>query len=86
MRGSIYQDDGQYFLTGTDRRPPVRLAPLMEKIQWDHLAGSPKPVQEHEVRAYDDLIARYRDAAGPVTVTGPLTATGGEYRLHVRLL
>ena len=86
LRGLIDQENGQYFLAGTGRRPPVQLAPLTEKIQWDHLAGSPKPVQEHEVRAYDDLVARYRDAAGPVTVTGPLTQAGGEYHLHVRLL
>ena len=88
VRGSIYQDDGQYFLTGTDRRPPVQLAPLTEKIQWDHLARNPKPPQEQETRAYDNLIIRYRDAGdtGPVTVTGPLTQTDGEYHLHVRLL
>jgi hypothetical protein len=43
-------------------------------------------VREHEVRAYDDLVVRYREAAGPVTVTGPLTQADGEYRLHVRLL
>jgi hypothetical protein len=88
VRGSIYQDDGQYFLTGTDRRPPVQLAPLTEKIQWDHLARNPKPPQEQETRAYDNLIIRYRDAGdtGPITVTGPLTQTDGEYHLHVRLL
>jgi hypothetical protein len=88
VRGSIYQDDGQYFLTGTDRRPPVQLAPLTEKIQWDHLARNLKPPQEQETRAYDNLIIRYRDAGdtGPVTVTGPLTQTDGEYHLHVRLL
>jgi hypothetical protein len=88
VRGSIYQDDGQYFLTGTGRRPPVRLAPLAEKIQWDHLARSLKPPQEQEVRAYDNLIAWHQEAgdAEPVTVTGPLTQTDGEYHLHVRLL
>jgi hypothetical protein len=88
VSGSIYPDDGQYFLTGTDRRPPVQLAPLTEKIQWDHLARSLKPPQEQEVRAYGNLIAWYRDAgeAEPVTVTGPLTQTDGDYHLHVRLL
>jgi Galactose oxidase, central domain len=88
VRGSIDQDDGQYFLTGTDRRPPVRLVPLAEKIQWDHLARSLKPPQGPEIRAYDDLIIRYRDAGDtePVTVTGPLTQTDGGYHLHVRLL
>jgi hypothetical protein len=88
VRGSIYQNDGQYFLTGTDRRPPVQLAPLTEKIQWDHLAESLKPPQEQETRAYDNLIIRYRDTGDtePVTVTVPLTQTDGEYHLHVRLL
>ena len=59
-----------------------------EKIQWDHLARSLKPPQEQETRAYDNLIIRYRDAGNtePVTVTGPLTLTDGEYHLHVRLL
>jgi len=82
----VDQENGRYLLVGD--RPPVQLAPLTEKIQWDHLAGSPKPVREHEVRAYDDLVVRYQDAAGagPVTVTGPLTQTDGEYHLQVRLL
>jgi len=84
VRGLIDQENGRYFLAGDG--PPVRLDPLTEKVQWDHLAGSPKPVREHEVRAYDDLIARYRDATGPVTVTGPLTQADGEYHLQVRLL
>jgi galactose oxidase len=86
VRGSIYLADGRYFLTGTDRRPPVQLAPLTGKIQWDHLARSLKPPQEQELRAYDNLIIRYRDTGEPVTVTGPLTQTDGEYHVHVRLL
>jgi hypothetical protein len=86
LRGLVDQENGRYFLAG--RRPTVQLAPLAEKIQWDHLAGSPKPVQEYEARAYDDLIVRYRDGDpdAAVTVTGPLTQADGEYRLHVRLL
>ena len=73
---------------GLARAPPVQLAPLTEKIQWDHRARNPKPPQEQETRAYDNVIIRYRDAGdtGPVTVTGPLTQTDGEYHLHVRLL
>jgi hypothetical protein len=46
LRGLIDQENGQYFLAGTGRRPAVQLAPLTEKIQWDHLAGSLKPVQD----------------------------------------
>jgi hypothetical protein len=38
------------------------------------------------LRAYDNLIIRYRDAGEPVTVTGPLTQADGEYHVHVRLL
>jgi hypothetical protein len=83
VRGSVSRDDGQYVLDGTGSRPPVRLVPLAQKIQWDHLARRPRPAQEREVRAYGDLIAGNRDA-GPVTVTGPLTQAGGEYQLHVR--
>jgi len=75
------------YLTGTERRPRVRLAPLSGtgKVQWDRAAHTPAPATDDELRAYDRLIEASSEAmSSPVIVTGPLTWSEDGYQLQVR--
>jgi galactose oxidase len=89
LRGVVQEQDGNLFLAGPAGRPSVQLAALgaADKIQWDHAARARRPMDEGEDLAYERLAAASRgsQAGRSLTVTGPLTQTGGEYRLHVRL-
>ncbi len=89
LQGVIEERDGQLSLAASGRRPSVQLAPLTptDKIQWNRLAGIPKPLEDGEALAYERLAAASRDLADgrPVTVTGPLKQTDAGYRLQVRL-
>jgi galactose oxidase len=88
LQGGIEEREGQLFLAGSGQRPPVQLAPLAaaDKIQWDHAAQTPKPLDAGEALAYERLTTAFRDLADgqQVTVTGPLKQTEEGYQLQVR--
>lgn len=89
LNGTIETRDGVLVLAGEGRRPPVTLTPLApgQKIQWDHAAATPEPLQDIEEAAYAALVRSPRGAGpGQVTITGPLTLTEAGYRLRVRLV
>jgi len=88
LSGVMIEKDGRYLLEGTDRRPPVILAPLQaaDRIQWDHKTASLKPVEQEEQLACQQLIVLVQSGLSPlqVTVTGPLKQTDAGYALEVR--
>ncbi|MGY1616849.1 galactose oxidase-like domain-containing protein [Geodermatophilus sp. SYSU D00691] len=89
LRGDLVQRDGELLLVEGTARPAVRLVRLTqtEKIQWDHLSRSTKPLEEDEESAFERLVTAARGPTGmlDVTVTGPLRKTGTGHDVHVRV-
>jgi hypothetical protein len=84
---AVSQDDELTLIYGS--RPTVLLTTALaaaEKIQWDHRAGSRRPLEAAEEHAYQLLVAACRAAGGRlrVVVTGPLRHTDAGYVLSVR--
>jgi galactose oxidase len=75
-------------MRGSDRRPPLYLKPIEpeDKIQWDPVTASTKPLEPAEQNAYAGLLERVKAAGGSLaaTVIGPLRKLGYEYVLEVR--
>jgi hypothetical protein len=79
---------GNLVMRGSDKRPPLYLQPIepKDKIQWDAVTASTKPLEPAEQNAYTNLLERVKAAGGSLaaTVTGPLRKSGNEYVLEVR--
>jgi hypothetical protein len=75
-------------MRGSDKRPPLYLKPIEpeDKIQWDAVTASTKPLGPAEQNAYANLLERVKAAGGSLaaTVTGPLLKSDNEYVLEVR--
>ena len=75
-------------MRGSDRRPPLYLKPIEpeDKIQWDPMTASTKPLEPAEQNAYAGLLERVKAAGGSLaaTVIGPLRKLGKEYVLEIR--
>jgi galactose oxidase len=88
LRGIVQELAGRFVLEANDQRPLVTLAPLLAKdrIQWNHLGGSRRPLLDLEATAYKELVALSQGHADSrdVTVTGPLTKTPAGFVLQVR--
>jgi galactose oxidase len=87
LRGDVALRQGQLLLARATGHL-IGLLPLTqaEKIQWDHTRRSPRPLEDDEAEAFDELLIASRDTAedSTMTVTGPLRQTGAGYVLHVR--
>jgi hypothetical protein len=83
LRGPLDAQGDLLFMAAAGQR--IQLVPLApeDKVQWDHTARAPRPLQPGEASAYEQLASAPRD--GDVTVTGPLRQTDAGYRLEVRL-
>jgi hypothetical protein len=58
-----------------------------QRLQWDHVAQARKVPLSDELEAYARLFGEFRQRSGgseTLTVTGPLIAIDGGYRLYVR--
>jgi galactose oxidase len=79
---------GSLVMRGSDSRPPLFLEAIepADKIQWDAVTATTKPLEPAERSAYSDLLERLKTAGGSLTgtVTGPLQKSGSEYVLEVR--
>jgi hypothetical protein len=82
------QQLGNLVMRGSDNRQPLFLEAIepADKIQWDAVTASTKPLEPAEQSAYSDLLERVRTAGLSLTgtVTGPLQKSGNEYVLEVR--
>jgi galactose oxidase len=89
LEGAIEERHGQLVLVGRGQRQSVLLVPLAaaDKIQWNHITQTLRPLEEGEALAYERLAAASRSLpeGQHVTVTGPLKQTAVGYQLHVRL-
>ena len=86
LKGTVEARDGEHFLRASGERPSVVLAALgpLDKIQWQRQAGAPAVSAPDEAAAYHRLAAESAHAGEPIIVTGPLTWSGGGYRMLVR--
>ena len=79
---------GNLVMGASDNRPSLFLETIepADKIQWDVLTASTKPLEPVEQSAYFDLLERVKTDGGSLTgtVTGPLLKSGNEYVLEVR--
>jgi galactose oxidase len=82
------QQLGNLVMRGTANRAPLFLEVIdpADKIQWDPVTASTKPLEPAERSAYSDLLERVKTAGGSLTgaVTGPLRKSGNAYVLEVR--
>jgi hypothetical protein len=86
LRGVVQLRGGALILTATATRPPVTLAPLQaaDRVQWDHLTGARRPVEDAEQFAYEQLFEKAAGDKLTATITGPLIKSGGAFVLQVR--
>jgi len=85
--GTVVQKNGELELHLPNDAPPIALAPLEHKVQWNFKKGRARQAEPDEAAAYDQLALRYAIASGePITVqvTGPFEHLNRGNVLEVR--
>jgi galactose oxidase len=87
IEGKVVQKNGELELHLPNDTPPMALAPLDHKLQWNFKKGRARQPEPDEAAAYNQLALRYAIARGePMTVqvTGPLEHVDQGTVLEVR--